>query len=719
MGIIVLTLEETIQLILDNQSEFDRSDILKMIQEKREELGPEIVNDESAAMIIARELGIDLQQISGKGRLQIKEITEETRNVSIIVKVVSIGEVRTFSRQDGTEGKVANLTVADENDRIRLVLWDEKTQAITDGALEPGTVIQIRGGYVKKGLGDSLEINLGRTGYINPLDDYEMEDLDIDLSEAEIVKIEDLKDRMFNIGVKVKVGNVYPISTFTRKSDGSEGKVLSIQAADDTGSTRVVFWNDKTELMKDVKVGEIISVSGANSREGRYGDIEVHVGRAATVQRGLDEKIDAVPIETMATAEPVGMKTISELTTDMRDVDIEGKVVSVYEVRTFDRDGKEGRVQNVVIADETGRIRVTFWNDDVDKIKDLKKEDILRILHGYCKEGYQGGIEYQVGFKAEIEINPKKSKLKSLDINDFAIETSIGAEPVGMKTISELTTDMRDVDIEGKVVSVYEVRAFDRDGKEGRVQNVVIADETGRIRVTFWNDDVDKIKGLKEEDILQILHGYCKEGYQGGVEYQVGFKAEIEVNPKKSKLKSLDISELAEKPPRQYGRVMISEITDETENQSIEVSGIVVKVPQLSPVYLSCPNSNCMKKVQEEDGKYLCPNCGEVKNPEPRMLYKVTLDDGSGTIRITLFGNAGEKLLQMTAVEAQKMIEKSGDPKAPFDENSDKMLGRYIVVNGRVTKYRDSLDISAAGLDFVDPEKEILRMKGQIDELTN
>ena len=590
----MLTLEETIQLILDNQSEFDRSDILKMIQEKREELGPEIVNDESAAMIIARELGIDLQQISGKGRLQIKEITEETRNVSIIVKVVSIGEVRTFSRQDGTEGKVVNLTVADENDRIRLVLWDEKTQAITDGALEPGTVIQIRGGYVKKGLGDSLEINLGRTGYINPLDDYEMEDLDIDLSEAEIVKIEDLKDRMFNIAVKVKVGNVYPLSTFTRKSDGSEGKVLSVQASDDTGSTRIVFWDDRAELMQDVKVGEVISVSGANSREGRYGDIEVHAGRAATVQRGLAEKIDAVPIETMASAEPVGMKTIAELTTDMRDVDVEGKVVSVYEVRTFDRDGKEGRVQNVSIADETGRIRVTFWNDDVDKIKGLKEEDIIRICHGYCKEGYQGGIEYQVGSKAEIEVNPKKSKLKSLDI-----------------------------------------------------------------------------------------------------------------------------SELAEKPPRQYGRVMISEITDEAEGQSVEVSGIVVKVPQFSPVYLSCPNSNCMKKVQEDNGKYLCPSCGEVKNPEPRMLYKVTLDDGSGTIRVTLFGNAGEKLLQMTATEAQKIIEKSGDPKAPFDENSDKMLGRYVVINGKVTKYRDSLDISAAGLDFVDPEKEILRMKGQIDELTS
>jgi hypothetical protein len=86
---------------------------------------------------------------------------------------------------------------------------------------------------------------------------------------------------------------------------------------------------------------------------------------------------------------------------------------------------------------------------------------------------------------------------------------------------------------------------------------------------------------------------------------------------------------------------------------------------------------------------------------------------------VTLFGNAGEKLLQMTAAEAQKLIDESGDPKTPFDVNGDKMLGRYVVVNGRVSKYRDSLDISAAGFDFVDPEKEIIRMKGQIEQLTS
>ncbi len=609
---------------------------------------------------------------------------------------------------------MASLTVGDETGRIRLVLWDDKTQAVIDGALEAGIVIQIRGGYVKKGLGDDLEVNLGRTGYINPLDDYDMEDLEIDLTDAEIVKITDLKDRMFNITVKVKIGNIYPLSTFTRKSDGSEGKVLSIQASDETGSTRIVFWDDKAELMQDAKIGEAISVSGANSREGRQGDIEVHAGRAAIIQREIDDDIDAVSIDTVrVSAEPLGMKSISELTVDMQDVDIEGKVVSVYEVRTFEREGKQGKVQNVMIADETGRIRVTFWNDDVDKIKGLDEGDVIRLKHGYCKEGYRGGVEYQIGTRAEIERNPKNSDLKSLDIS--TVQSLV--DTIGMKSISELTADMQDVDIEGKVVSVYEVRTFEREGKQGKVQNVMIADETGRIRVTFWNDDVDKIKGLDEGDVIRLKHGYCKEGYRGGVEYQVGFKSEIEMNPDNSNLDSLDISDIEKIPTRQYGRVMISDITSESENDSVEVSGIVVRVPQSSPIYLACPE--CRKKVQEDSGKYLCSNCGEIKKAEARMLYKVTIDDGSGTIRVTLFGEAGEKLLQMTAEEAQKIIEKSGNPNKPFDENGDKMLGRYVIVNGKVTKYRDSLDISAAGLDFVDPEKEILRMKGQIEELTN
>ena len=176
----LLTLEETIELILKHRSDYERKDILTMIEEKREELGREVINDESAAMIVARELGVDLHQISPKARQRIEDITEATRSIALTAKVVNIGTVRTFSRKDGGgEGKVASIMVSDDTGSIRVVLWDEKTDAVSqdagsDEVISIGDIIQFRGGYVKKGLGDALELNLSRMGQIRVLEDYEI-----------------------------------------------------------------------------------------------------------------------------------------------------------------------------------------------------------------------------------------------------------------------------------------------------------------------------------------------------------------------------------------------------------------------------------------------------------------------------------------------------------------------------------------------------------------
>ena len=101
----LLTLEETIELILKHRSDYERKDILTMIEEKREELGREVINDESAAMIVARELGVDLHQISPKARQKIEDITEATRSIALTAKIINIGTVRTFSRKDGGGGQ--------------------------------------------------------------------------------------------------------------------------------------------------------------------------------------------------------------------------------------------------------------------------------------------------------------------------------------------------------------------------------------------------------------------------------------------------------------------------------------------------------------------------------------------------------------------------------------------------------------------------------------
>ena len=592
----LLTLEETIELILKHRSDYERKDILTMIEEKREELGREVINDESAAMIVARELGVDLHQISSNARQKIEDITEATRSIALTAKIINIGTVRTFSRKDGGgEGKVASIMVSDETGSIRVVLWDDKTNAVSGDEISVDDIIQVRGAYVKKGLGDVFELNLGRMGQIRRLEDYEVEDLDIDFTDSSTgaQNVSDLKDGLFNVSLKVKVQRVFRLSTFTRQKDNSEGKVLSIVGADETGTVRLVFWDDKATEMENADEEEVIHLRGVNTRMNRDGtEVEVHVGRAASIERGLKEKIDAA------------------------------------------------------------------------------------------------------------EMAP----------------SGHSSEPLGMKEMSDLATDMWDVDIEGKVVTLYDEKAFTtKDGRDGRVRNVLLADESGATRVTFWNDDVDTIKEIKEGDIIKILHGYVKEGFRGGVEFQVGRKAEIHINPKGSKLKKLDVSQVSLEPMTKASRVLIGDIVDNTEAKSVEICGIVVNLSQTTtPIYQACPS--CSKKLEETDDGYICKSCGKIDKPEPRMLYKITVDDGSGSIRVTLFGKVGEELLQMTAEEADEMIKKSGKGEQPLIENADKVVGRYIAVNGRVKKFRDSFDLSANGFEFADPVREIKRMKEEIQK---
>lgn len=593
----VLTLEETIQMIRKQLPDYDRKDIMEMIEEKRQELGPEVVNEESAAMIVARELGIDLHQIEPRARQKINDISESNKNVTLSAKVIHIGTVRTFSRKDGGEGKVASIRIADDSGQIRVALWDEMTRAVSEDLVSVGSVVQIRSAYVKKGLRDELELNLGRMGGIKVLEDYEIEDMDFDVGSPESTKINDLVEKMYDVTLTVKVQRVFNMSTFTRKSDNTEGKVLSMIVADETGTTRLVFWDEFAEKMQDAEESEVIRVSGAYTKTGRNeGEIEVHGGRSVKVDRDLKQDIKAVESSGRAPAEELGRKSIGELELGMRDVDIEVKVLRLFPPTQFERDGTPGQVQNVIVTDESGQtIRVAFWNEDVEKMKDLKEGDILRLSHGYVKKGFKDDIEYGVGRNAEIKINPKDS----------------------MK-----------------------------------------------------------------------------------------------------KLKQLDLSDMSFSPPTRAGagRIRIGEIDEAGEGNTVEVCGVIVGIGQICPVYPACPE--CRKKVNiTDDGKYSCVEHGDLPAPDYRMLYKITVDDGSGSIRVTLFGEAGEELLQMSADEAQKLIEKTKNDKAPIEQNSDKMLGSYVVIKGRINKYQDSLDIGASSLSFADPVEEIKRMKESIDEL--
>lgn len=79
--------------------------------------------------------------------------------------------------------------------------------------------------------------------------------------------------------LRVRVEEVGPVRTFERR-DGSEGRVVNLTVSDDTGSCRLVLWDDEVELVTGgtLAEGTPLRVIDGLVRRGRYG-LEVSTGK--------------------------------------------------------------------------------------------------------------------------------------------------------------------------------------------------------------------------------------------------------------------------------------------------------------------------------------------------------------------------------------------------------------------------------------------------------
>ena len=58
--------------------------------------------------------------------------------------------------------------------------------------------------------------------------------------------------------------------------------------------------------------------------------------------------------------------------------------------------------------------------------------------------------------------------------------------------IKDLEARQGNVDIVVEVMEVSEAKEFEKFGKQGKVANAMVKDESGEIKLTLWNDDIDK-----------------------------------------------------------------------------------------------------------------------------------------------------------------------------------------------------------------------------------
>ncbi|TKJ26670.1 MAG: hypothetical protein CEE41_01530 [Hadesarchaea archaeon B3_Hades] len=91
---------------------------------------------------------------------------------------------------------------------------------------------------------------------------------------------------------------------------------------------------------------------------------------------------------------------------------------------------------------------------------------------------------------------------------------------------SNVKPEMRRVDLDLKIVEIEEPRPYvSRTGKEGRVTTAIGEDDSGRVKVSLWDNNIDRVK---VGNTVQIRNGYARL-FRDEVHVSAGMYGKLEV----------------------------------------------------------------------------------------------------------------------------------------------------------------------------------------------
>lgn len=284
--------------------------------------------------------------------------------------------------------------------------------------------------------------------------------------------------------------------------------------------------------------------------------------------------------------------------------------------------------------------------------------------------------------KEEIErkIEAKRAKLSGLVSKEgaaqiVAAECGINLDQERLK-ISQLVHGMR-ANILGKVIDVFPIRTFVRQGREGKVAKLLIADESSNMIAVLWDTHhISLIESgkVKKDSILELSQAQVRNG-----ELHLSSFSDIKLSQEK-------VGEVV--IGRQYPD---KKLKDMQLGERLRVRGTIVQT--FAPrSFLVCPN--CGKKSVE--GK--CAEHGDIVEKK-RAVLTIVVDDGTETARCVLFGEQAG----MLGIKEEELFSES------FNAKDNSLLGeeKFFAGNVRNNDFSQSKEFVVESVSEVNPEELI------------
>ncbi|MEM4181929.1 MAG: hypothetical protein QXX68_02120 [Candidatus Pacearchaeota archaeon] len=295
-------------------------------------------------------------------------------------------------------------------------------------------------------------------------------------------------------------------------------------------------------------------------------------------------------------------------------------------------------------------------------------------------------ISSQTGIsEEEIEkkIEMKIAKLSGLISKEgaaqiVASELGVNFENIDLK-IAELMPGMKKVNLLVKVVKIFPVRVFNKNGREGKVANLIVADDSGSGRVVLW--DANHIKlvedgEIKEEDTIEIKNASIRDSEIHLASFSNIKKSSLLINEVKINMAPIE-----------------KKILELKQGDNVKLRGTAVQIfpPRF---FFVCPE--CKRKVVKTEEGFFCDKHGKI-NPTERSLISFVLDDGTDNIRVILFSENLSKI-----ADEEELKNEEG-----FNRFKENFLGEELEISGFVKKniLSGSLEVSSNTIGFLDLDK--------------
>lgn len=442
--------------LLEQKPDLTRQEIEEMIQRKKEKIGAGYLTDQGALFLIASDLGVSLSEPL-KVEMGLKDIFVGAKEVTVETRIMNVYPAKQFSRKDGSQFMLRNMTVYDGDQRAKVKLWDEKANLPGIENLKPGDLVKIIKAYVKSDLKGNPIINVGSGSSVEPNN-----------TQSKIPSLDDITDNVSNVKENQQnlvVSGILDGSIRTTEFTnfkGERGTAMQLRLKGNDGTiVRAVLWNkDESTVPKVVTPGAKARLIGVNTKVGQMG-LELHGDEGTVLEIEGGQEITPVVARILSsTKSDSGARLLVAVLEDK-------KIANIIDASSITSDLQSGDTIEVVPSKMYGNTITIEQNSPLKKIdnqslptmaqartkiRDVKPSDAV-----YCVEA----IILKAPQKREIQTKTGES----VSLSETFVEDDTGQVWIkGWRSQARLLEQFT----QGDIISVTGVTA--KPGLEGRTE---------------------------------------------------------------------------------------------------------------------------------------------------------------------------------------------------------------------------------------------------------